>query len=43
VPLFRTVEKERKPVHIPGAKLWQRSMELVLEQLNRKPQLDVLP
>lgn len=43
LPLFRTVEKERKPVHIPGAKLWQRSMELVLEQLNRKPQLDVLP
>lgn len=36
LPLFRTVEKERKPVHIPGAKRWQESMELVLEQLSRE-------
>ena len=36
LPLFKTVEKERKPIHIPNAKYWQKSMELVLEQLNSK-------
>ena len=36
LPLFKAVEKKRKPIHIPNAKYWQKSMELVLEQLNSK-------
>ena len=39
--MFKAVEKERKPIHIPNAKYWQRSMELVLEQLNRETSVHV--
>lgn len=41
LPLFKAVEKERKPIHIPNAKCWQKSMELVLEQLNRETPVHV--
>ena len=39
LPLFKAVEKERKPIHIPNARYWQQSMELVLEQLNKETSL----
>lgn len=41
LPLFKAVEKERKPIHIPNARYWQKSMELVLEQLNRETPVHV--
>ena len=41
LPLFKAVEKKRKPIHIPNARYWQQSMELVLEQLNRETPVHV--